>query len=206
MSLISAVPIGLSTRNAGKTLEIGAYFTGSRFSLSSLEMLGIPGKGQERKGASLRENGCSKARYGREHRPDLPWMSDDTGLFIEALGGRPGADAAIWAGENATQEEITAYTLKQMEGVVNRKARFECCITLLMPDRTVHVFEGALNGRLLEAERGTPRRDMPYSALFVPNGDFRTLAEMWIEYENSISHRGQALAKAVKFLEEYYPT
>ena len=128
-------------------------------------------------------------------------MADDTGIFIHALNGEPGIRSSRWAGDTATTEEITGYTLKRLEGVADRSATFETLVALVSPECERHFFSGKVNGKILEAPRTKPQPKMPYSSIFVPDGTNQVWAEMTIDFENSISHRGRAFRQARAFLE-----
>jgi XTP/dITP diphosphohydrolase len=129
-------------------------------------------------------------------------MADDTGLFIDALNGAPGIKAARWAGEAATTEEITRHTLKALENASNRSATFETVVAMVSPDGKHNFFSGKVRGIILEAPRVPAQPKMPYSPIFVPDGENLVWAEMSVEYENSISHRGKAFRQAREFLEK----
>lgn len=192
-------PVTLATYNSGKVQEFQAFFRRSRFSFVTMAEAGKTGKAVE-DGATIYHNALKKAWHA--HEKGRWTVSDDSGLFIWALEGRPGKDAATWAGEGATTAEITQFTLAQMEGKKDRRATFECCSILISPQGNIRSFIGKLSGTLLEAERVPPRPSMPYEGIFVPEGETRVLAEMDVEYRNTISHRGKALARLRKELEQ----
>ncbi len=129
-------------------------------------------------------------------------MADDTGLFISALNGEPGIHAARWAGDTASTEEITRYCLKRLDGIVDRQATMETVVALISPEGEEYFFTGKIDGCLLDAQRTEPQPKMPYSGLFMPLGTDKVWAEMTIEEENAISHRGQAFRQVVAFLED----
>jgi XTP/dITP diphosphohydrolase len=187
----------LSTRNVSKAEQIRAIFAGSPVSILSLDEAGIEGKAEET-GTTLEENGLQKAHFAweRSHK----WsMSDDSGLFIEALGGEPGVQAATWAGKVST-EEIMNYTLQKLEGIEDRRAMFKAVATLISPDGAVQTFMGEVPGKLLVSPRVPPSPDMPYSSIFVPDGYSKSWTEMTTDEVNAISHRGQAFRKMREYL------
>ncbi len=194
--------IVLSTRNPSKAEQIKAIFEGSRISILTLDDVSVEGEAVE-DGATLEENSLKKALFAQEKVAGNTWtMADDTGLFISALDGAPGVRAARWAGETATTDEITAHTLRSLEGVSDRSAVFETVVALVSPEGKPYFFSGKVPGRLLEVPRTRPQPKMPYSPIFVPEGTDLVWAEMSVEYENSISHRGKAFRKARNFLED----
>ena len=150
----------------------------------------------------MSENALKKAIFAHERANPKTWtMADDTGLFITTLNGLPGIKAARWAGENATTAEITQYTLDKLAGASDRSATFETAVALIDPEGNQHFFTGKVDGHLLEAARVEPQPKMPYSPLFYPEGGDKVWAEMTVEEENKVSHRGKAFGKVREFIE-----
>jgi XTP/dITP diphosphohydrolase len=190
----------LSSRNPSKAEQIRAVFVGLPISILTLADAGIDGEAVE-DGLTLEENALLKARFAFEKAGSKSWaMADDTGLFVEALNGEPGVKSARWAGDTATTEEILYLLLKRMEGKSNRSAVFETAVSLIGPDGEIHYFVGKVRGRLLEEPRVPPQPKMPYSSIFIPEGQELTWAEMTIEQENAVSHRGKAFGQVRDFL------
>ena len=192
----------LATRNETKAEQIRGIFEGSGIDVTTLSEAGIEGEAIEDSG-TLFGNALKKARYVREKFEGLnfPWvMADDTGLFIRALGGAPGVHAARWAGEKVETHEITLYTLAKLFGISDRHATFETSVVVFAPSGSAHFFSGSIEGTLLEFERAPHQPQMPYSGLFLPEGETKVLAEMSVEEENLISHRGIAFRKTLDFL------
>ncbi len=189
----------LATRNPSKAKQIQAMFAGMPVTITTLTEAGIAGEAVE-DGDTLEANARKKARY--VHRRGCWAMADDTGLFIEALGGRPGIHAARWAGETATTDEIMQYTLNQLDGVIDRAAAFKTVVALITPAGEELLFFGAVRGRLLDAPRTLPQPKMPYSPLFIPDTSDKVWAEMTVEEENAISHRGKAFRQVCQYLKE----
>jgi XTP/dITP diphosphohydrolase len=124
-----------------------------------------------------------------------PAVSDDTGLFIDALDGEPGVDTAYFAGPHATHAENRALTLHRLAGVPlsARTAVFRTIAMIVWPDGRELVVEGACHGRIALAEAGA--RGWGYDPLFIPDsGRGRTFAEMSEDEKHAISHRGRAFA------------
>lgn len=190
----------LSTRNPSKALQIQELFKGTGVNVLSLDDAGIEGEGTE-DGTTLEENAFKKAKFAADHSENTWTMADDTGIFITSLDGAPGIHAARWAGDVST-EEITQYTLKQLEGTTDRSALFRTVAVLLSPDGEKHVFDGEVMGTLLEAPRVPAQPKMPYSPLFVPDGYTKSWAEMTTGEENAITHRGIAFRKVHEFLKQ----
>lgn len=131
----------------------------------------------------------------------LAAVSDDTGLFVDALGGDPGVDTAYYAGPNATYAENRAKLLSALDGVAHRQARFRTVVMVVRPDGSELQVEGVCEGRIATEERG--ERGFGFDPLFVPDdGDGRTFSEMSEAEKNSMSHRGRAFAALVRALSQ----
>lgn len=133
----------------------------------------------------------------------IPCLSDDSGLEVDALGGRPGVHSARYSGEGATDASNNAKLLEQLSGVADeaRTARFQCAIVVVGADgRELAVAEGACEGRIGRALRGT--HGFGYDPLFLPDGYTKTMAELGPDTKNAISHRAKAAAKLVPRLQQ----
>lgn len=191
----------LATRNPSKAEQIKDLFRGLPIAILTLTEAGLEGEATE-DGETLQENALKKALFAWERVNPKTWlMADDTGIFIHALDNEPGVRSARWAGDTATTEEITQYTLKRLDGIADRSATFETVVALITPEGRHHFFDGKIDGKILEAPRTKPQPKMPYSSIFVPDGTEQVWAEMAVERENQISHRGQAFRQAIVFLE-----
>ncbi|KQR93355.1 non-canonical purine NTP pyrophosphatase [Chryseobacterium sp. Leaf180] len=139
-------------------------------------------------GDSFRANALIKAKYCFE-KTGIPSLGDDSGLVVEALGGRPGIFSARYAGDHDFAKNI-AKVLEEMQGEENRKAYF---ITVLCyyNETGAQYFEGRVYGNLLDDNKGF--KGFGYDPIFVPEGLGQTFAEMNPEDKNKISHRKQAL-------------
>lgn len=192
--------IVLSTRNPSKAEQIKAVFAGLPISVLTLDEIGISGEAVE-DGETLKENALKKARYAFERAPAGNWsMSDDTGLAINALGGEPGVRSARWAGEGMATEQITHYCLDQLKEAKDRSASFETVVALISPDGQEYFFSGKVDGVIVEEQKVAAQPKMPYSPLFKPEGSDKVWAEMTVEEENAISHRGKAFRQVREFL------
>lgn len=194
--------IVLSTRNPSKAEQIRAVFTGGPFTIQTLAEAGIEGEAVE-DGQTLADNALKKAQFAHDHRPHMSdWaMADDTGFFIEALHGAPGIHAARWAGDHKSTEEIMEHALRLLDGERNRLAQFVTVVVVIDPFRGRRCFAGNVVGSILTAPRVEPQPKMPYSSIFVPAGQSLSWAEMSVEQENAISHRGKAFRQVRAFLE-----
>ena len=193
--------ITLSTHNPSKAIEIKAIFEGSDIIVHTLEDVGIEGEAEET-ALTLEGNAALKSFFAYEKSGGKSWsMADDTGIFITALDGEPGVRSAKWLSDTATTEETQNYCLKRLVGKKDRSAVFKTVVVVTSPEGVNFSFSGEVQGTMLEMPRVPFRPKMPYSALFVPEGETRSFAEMTIERENKISHRGKAFRLAHLFLE-----
>lgn len=193
----------LSTRNPSKAKQIKAVFVGSPIQILTLDQVGINGQGVE-DGATLQENSLKKALFVREQKPSVWAMADDTGIFINALGGKPGvhtADWPAWRDKNKEITEITQWILEQLKDVKDRTATFETVVAIVAPDRKEYFFDGKVRGKLLAIPRLATQPNMPYASIFQPDGLEKVWGEMAVDEENQISHRGKAFQQARVFLE-----
>ncbi len=189
----------LSTRNPSKAVQIKGVFNDDGFNIVTLDEVGIDGEVIE-DGVTLEENATKKAVFAHEKSGGEWVMADDTGIFIKALNGEPGIKAARWAGEDATTLDIMNFCLEKLKGSADRSAYFETVAVLISPTGEKHVFSGRADGILLEYPKVDPQPSMPYSPLFKPNDSDKVWAEMGIDEENEISHRGKAFKQVKEFL------
>ncbi|MFQ5795118.1 MAG: RdgB/HAM1 family non-canonical purine NTP pyrophosphatase [Candidatus Bipolaricaulia bacterium] len=179
----------LGTKNDGKIREI-------RRILSDLEGLKLltyrehDFSSVREDGRSFYENAAQKARNIKAE-VGMTVLADDSGLKVEALGGRPGIRSSRFSGEGATDAENNRKLLALMQGAGSRRARFRSVAVLSFPDGREWVAKGELHGRIAEAPRGDG--GFGYDPLFVPEGYDRTLAELGPNVKDRISHRARAL-------------
>ena len=128
---------------------------------------------------------------------NIDCFSDDTGLFIDSLGGLPGVKSARYAGENCNSEENIDLVLKNLKDKSDRNASFKTVICLILNNSTFF-FEGVINGKITEEKVGNG--GFGYDPIFVPEGFNKTFSELTINEKNAISHRGIAVNKLVNFL------
>ncbi|MBO6050922.1 MAG: non-canonical purine NTP diphosphatase [Bacteroidales bacterium] len=148
---------------------------------------------------TLPGNALQKARYVQEHF-HVNCFADDTGLEVEVLDGRPGVYSARYAGEHCSYQDNVDKLLREMKGMTNRRACFKTVIALIL-DGKEYLFEGRVDGRIIEDQRGMS--GFGYDPVFLPDGFDRTFAEMSEEEKNSISHRGRAIRKMMDFLKNH---
>lgn len=145
---------------------------------------------------TLEGNAIQKARFVHE-RTGRDCFADDTGLEIDALDGRPGVYSARYAGEGCTFEDNVRKVLAEMEGKDLRTARFRCVVCLILQGQE-YLFEGRVEGRILERPEGNA--GFGYDPVFLPDGCTESFARMSPEAKNRISHRGRAVTAMMAFL------
>lgn len=147
-------------------------------------------------GDTLIDNALQKARFIHE-KFNVNCFADDTGLQIDALDGRPGVYSARYAGPQCSPKDNVEKVLQEMNGMVNRKARFITVIALIYNNQE-YLFEGRVEGEMLTTIHG--EGGFGYDPIFLPEGQYLSFAEMPLEMKNKISHRALAVAKLVEFL------
>ncbi len=185
-----------ATGNAGKLREF--RLAAERF---AVEILELPDFKQipacEETGRTFEENAILKARYYGRHAPGL-LFADDSGLEVDALGGRPGVISARYAGPGATDAMNNALLMGNMRGRENRSARFVCVIALVNRGEPIQTFRGVVEGELLDAPRGAEGFGYDPLFYFPPYG--RTFGEVSVEEKMAVSHRGKALTALFRYL------
>ena len=147
---------------------------------------------------TLEGNALIKARYVWEHY-GLHCFADDTGLEVEALGGAPGVYSARFAGEHASFEDNVSLLLERLSGVAApRRARFRTVIALI-DEYGTHFFEGSVDGEITLERSGD--HGFGYDPIFRPEGREETFAQLTEQEKNSMSHRGWAVQKLVRYLQ-----
>jgi XTP/dITP diphosphohydrolase len=193
----------VATHNAHKTSEMRAILAGHFDEVADLTSL--PGaEVPEETGSTFAENSATKALAASGGRPGVLVLADDSGLEVDALGGAPGVISARYAGEGATDADNRARLLAELArpelAEAPRSARFRCVLTLARDGEVVARFEGAVEGRILDGERGTG--GFGYDSLFVPEGHSESFGELPEEAKNAISHRSRALQGLLCWLAE----
>ncbi len=191
----------IATRNPAKIREYSLLLQGAPFELTSLAAEGASLEVSET-GCTLEENARLKAIAYATDRPCLV-MADDSGLEVDALGGEPGPLSARYAGEDASDAGRIAFVLSRLDGVPweQRSARFRCVIAIASMSDLVGVCEGECRGIIAFEPRGS--QGFGYDPIFYLPEMGKTMAELSIEDKNRVSHRGEALRKALRFLERY---
>ena len=190
----------VATRNAGKIRELELLLKGVVERVLPIGSFpDIPDVDED--GATFAENAVKKARLAAQ-ATGLPALADDSGLMVDALGGRPGVFSARFAGEGADDSANNRKLLTELAGIPSsgRSAAFHCVLAFCLPDGTCRTFEGRLPGILLKEQQG--EGGFGYDPLFLVPEYGQTLAQLPLEIKNRISHRGRALEEFRRYLEE----
>lgn len=188
-----AMELVFATNNAHKLEEV-QHVVGDKFVLKSLADIGCDDDIPET-GVTFQENAQQKTDYlFQKYRVDC--FGDDSGLEIDALNGEPGVYSARYSGSRDMEKNIDL-VLENLQDQENRRARFKTVISLYLNGEQ-HFFEGTVEGRIIAGRTGTA--GFGYDPIFIPDGYEKTFAEMSLEEKNKISHRSQAVAKLVGFL------
>jgi XTP/dITP diphosphohydrolase len=182
-----------ATNNKHKLEEV-KQILGDRFELYTLAAAGFEGEIPETH-ETIEENSLEKAAYIFP-LVNMPVFSDDSGLEIEALEGRPGVHSAHYAGTRDALANIQK-VMAELGDQRNRKAQFKTVITYFDGQRTEQ-FEGVVEGVITEELSG--HEGFGYDPIFKPDGFDQTFAEMMPELKNQISHRKRAAEKLSDFL------
>jgi XTP/dITP diphosphohydrolase len=182
----------LASSNAHKLRELSAILAPLGHELVPQSAFGFDSPPET--GTTFVENALLKARYAAR-MAHLPALADDSGIEVDALGGRPGVHSARYAGEGATDRQNLEKLLAELHGVSDdgRIARYQCVIALVRTadDPAPVIAEGAWEGRILTAPRGAG--GFGYDPIFLPAGLQSTAAELSPQDKNALSHRGKAL-------------
>ena len=188
----------LATRNRHKGEELAALLGDLGITIRTLdEFPDAPDVVED--GDTCEANAVKKARAIAEFT-GLPAVADDTGLEVDALGGRPGVYAARYAGENATYEDNCRKLLRELTGVPRerRTARFLTVAAIALPSDGIRVAQGTLDGVIAEEASGT--LGFGYDPVFLIPELGKTLAQLSADHKNTISHRAKAFAKVREIL------
>jgi XTP/dITP diphosphohydrolase len=186
----------LASGNPGKLRELEALLTPFGFSLSAQSAYGIETPPET--GATFIDNALLKARHA-SRLTGRPALADDSGIEVDALGGRPGVHSARYAGVGESDRNNVEKMLRELHGVppAKRTCRYQCVIVLINETNAGEavIAQGTWEGRIVDSPRGSA--GFGYDPIFAPLGSDRTAAEWSPEEKNSVSHRGQALRALV---------
>lgn len=186
----------LASNNKNKIREIKELFKDSDIQIYSLKDVAFYDEIEEN-GKTFTENALIKAKTIYDIY-NIPVISDDSGLEVEALGGKPGVYSARWSGQG--DEANNDKLLFEMNGVVNRKANYTCVICYYNGNNDFAFFEGKCFGEIGYERKGDG--GFGYDPLFILEGTNETFATISMEEKNKMSHRSIAINKLAKFLLE----
>tara|TARA_Y100000590_G_scaffold44160_1_gene47015 strand:+ start:373 stop:969 length:597 start_codon:yes stop_codon:yes gene_type:complete len=196
MKKITEIIIG--TNNQGKYEEISDLLPDSikKYSPKELNILS-----PEETGKSFKENSFIKASYFSK-KVNKICLSDDSGLEIDLLKGKPGIYSSRWAGEKNNFDLAISKVFTEMKNIKEdwkneNKARFICNMTLYWPDGKNFSSEGCVKGKISSTKKG--KNGFGYDPIFIPDGYNKTFGEMESKLKMSIDHRFNAFLKLKKF-------
>lgn len=178
-----------ATNNEGKIREMQKILSSLDIEIVSQREMGIEIEAEET-GDTFEKNALIKARAAAMVC-DLPILSDDSGLCVDALDGAPGVRSARYAGENATDRDRVNKLLEELGDNENRDAKFVTAAAFIWTDGTEITAEGEVKGYITKEPRG--ENGFGYDPVFFSHELGKTFAESSDEEKNSVSHRGRAL-------------
>ncbi len=183
-----------ASNNSNKIAEIQALVPKS-IEILSLKDIGcteeIPETAETIEGNAILKANYVTKKYG------FNCFSDDSGLEIDFLNGAPGVFSARFAGEQKNDKDNIIKVLRELDGVKNRKAQFKTVIALNLNGQQ-NLFTGIIKGTITETEKGN--QGFGYDPIFLPINYTNTFAELNQSEKSAISHRGQAVAQLLDFL------
>ena len=191
----------IATNNLGKVAEFRRLLDACGWELVTPADIGLELEVEEA-GQTYAENATIKAEaYAKAS--GLVTLADDSGLEVDALGGRPGPLSARYAGPDRTDGERVQALLQELTGVPDdkRTARFRCVIAIAEPEGRVELVEGTVDGRIAHEPRG--ENGFGYDPVFLLPDRGVTTAELPPDEKNAVSHRGAAARKARAVLERW---
>jgi XTP/dITP diphosphohydrolase len=182
----------LATNNRHKVGEIQAILRGSRLKLKVLTLADFPKTRPVVENKPTIEGNARKKAVEVARRTGIPALADDTGLFIDALKGKPGVYSARFAGPGCSFEDNNGKVLRMMSRVPvsKRRATFRCIAALALPSGRCILAEGRVVGRI--STRLSGKKGFGYDPIFLVPSAGKTFSEMSAAQKNRISHRGRA--------------
>ena len=189
----------LATRNEDKVIEIKEILKDLKVEIiSASQFPDMPDVNEDRD--TIKGNSIKKATECAEYSKLLT-IADDTGLFVDALDGKPGVYAARFAGEDCSYKDNRVKMLKEMDGISNRNAQFRTVCALVSPDGLITTTEGIVEGKITEEEFGN--NGFGYDAVFRADETGKTFGEMTLAEKETISHRSRAFNKMIPIIKKY---
>jgi XTP/dITP diphosphohydrolase len=188
----------VASLNPGKARELRALVESAGYAVTTLADAGIASAWEET-GASYEENGAGKARHYARLTGHVT-IADDSGIEVDALGGRPGVQSARYGGPGLDDTGRCRLLLEEMRGVPEdrRAARYVAVAVVARPDGEARAFRGVCEGRIAPAPRGDG--GFGYDPVFYHPPSGATFAEIDPPCKHAVSHRGIALRALAAFL------
>ncbi|AIM15808.1 XTP/dITP diphosphatase [Neobacillus sp.] len=183
----------IATKNPGKAKEFEKIFASRGVAVRTL--LDFPELPEvEETGSTFEENAVLKAETISKALNKMV-IGDDSGLIVDALGGKPGIYSARYAGEPKNDQKNIEKVLSELKGVEeeSRTARFYCALAVAIPGQETYTVSGTCEGRILEEPRGS--NGFGYDPIFYVPEKGVSMAELSSNEKNQISHRANALKK-----------
>lgn len=189
----------VASHNQGKIDEIKRMMVPFKVDVVSARELELPDV--EETGTTFRENAALKANQLSEIS-GLPCLADDSGLCVDALGGRPGVYSARYAGPERDFDRAMEHLIEELRnsGSNDWSAHFSCVLALKIPGRECRFFEGKVEGEIVSEKSG--HNGFGFDPIFEPHGFDKTFANFTAEEKAKISHRGRAFEKFCRELED----
>lgn len=190
----------LASGNPGKLREFNVLAAGHALELELLPRFASVPEFEE-KAPTFAENAAGKAIY-YSHLGDGLVFADDSGLVVPALDGAPGVQSARYAGQGASSEQRNAKLLAALSGKTGaeRAAYFVCVIAAARAGRCVMVISEKVDGKIVDAPRGSAGFGYDPVFFFPPLG--KAFAELTADEKNQHSHRGKAFRRLMELLEQ----
>jgi len=190
--------IVIASRNKDKIIEIKEILAGLDFEfVPALDFPNLPDVIEDKE--TIAGNAIKKAMETSQNTGMLA-LADDTGFFVDALGGAPGVYAARYAGEVCSYKDNREKMLREMKGQNNRKAQFRTVVALASPTGLIGTAEGKVEGTITLQDEG--EGGFGYDPIFRADETGKTFGEMNNNDKNKISHRGRAFRNIIPILKE----
>jgi XTP/dITP diphosphohydrolase len=183
----------LATKNKNKIRELKILLSPLQYQIFDASTLPYE---LEEKGKTFCENAVSKAKFYAE-KCNMTALSDDSGLMVDALNGRPGILSSRYVGNDKENRKRLLEEMKHLKHLNQRKAHFVCCVAIVTKKRKIYTIQELCEGYIALEERGDG--GFGYDPVFIPQGLDKTFAEN-PEIKEEISHRAKAIKKIINLL------